>query len=216
MPPGTRTYTVTVSGIGGCTATASTTVTVNPLPVITGPTSVCTGYMIQLLPSSGGTWISSNNSVATITNAGVVTGVIPGMVTFTFTNTATGCSSTSPGSYRVKPTPVSTITTSPTIYQGSSGNSSFNPMQERANRQRIFISGMITAGGTTTHHFGVSTPPSMMISVTVTAANGCSSSGNVTVTVLVPGPSTMQWVPDNLHHSGMRSSYQLPSGYTLF
>ncbi|MEO6251872.1 MAG: CHRD domain-containing protein, partial [Ferruginibacter sp.] len=42
-----------------------------------------------LSPTSGGTWISNNPAVATVTNAGVVNGVSPGSATFTFTSTAT-------------------------------------------------------------------------------------------------------------------------------
>ena len=46
-------------------------------------------------PSSGGTWVSNNPSVASVTNAGVVTaGATGGSATFTFTSTATGCSNT--------------------------------------------------------------------------------------------------------------------------
>src|SRR5690606_18335929 len=69
-------------------------VTVNALPVVTAPTTVCVGSTITLSPTSGGTWSSSNTAVATVTNAGVVTGVSAGSATFTFTNTATGCSNT--------------------------------------------------------------------------------------------------------------------------
>ncbi len=47
-----------------------------------------------LSPTSGGTWISSNPAVATVTNAGVVNGVSTGTATFTFTNTGTSCSAT--------------------------------------------------------------------------------------------------------------------------
>src|SRR5206468_1866900 len=47
-----------------------------------------------LSPTTGGTWISSNTSIATVTNAGVITGVSAGSVTFTFTDGTTGCTNT--------------------------------------------------------------------------------------------------------------------------
>ena len=45
-------------------------------------------------PTSGGTWISNNPGVATVTNAGVVNGVAAGTATFTFTSSTTNCSAT--------------------------------------------------------------------------------------------------------------------------
>ncbi|MBB3841340.1 uncharacterized protein YjdB, partial [Runella defluvii] len=117
----TFTFTETVTG---CSATTNS-LTVNAKPTVSTPsTSVCIGSTITLSPTSGGTWTSSDDSKATVTNAGVVTGVSAGSVTFTFTETATGCSSTT-SSVTVKPLPTvsasstsvcvgSTITLSPT------------------------------------------------------------------------------------------------------
>jgi hypothetical protein len=64
---------------------------------------------MTLSPTSGGTWISSNPSIATITNQGLVTGLAAGVVNFTFTQTSTGCSSTT-SNVTVKPTPSSNLT----------------------------------------------------------------------------------------------------------
>lgn len=75
----------------GCAATTS--VTVNPLPaVITGATGVCEGASVTLSDASaGGTWTSSSSSTATIIPAtGVVTGVLAGTLTITYT-LSTGC-----------------------------------------------------------------------------------------------------------------------------
>ena len=70
-------------------------VTVNALPVVSTPSAtLCIGSTMTASPSTGGTWVSSNTSIATITNAGVITGVAAGSVTFTFTNGTTGCSNT--------------------------------------------------------------------------------------------------------------------------
>src|SRR5690606_23528046 len=119
-----------------CPSTTNNVV-INALPNISNLPSnndICVNETHTLSPASGGTWISSNNSIATITNGGVITGVSPGNATFTFTNTATGCSAIS-ASIDVLDIPVITSVTSSndpvcagdasiltTIVQGAGGN----------------------------------------------------------------------------------------------
>jgi hypothetical protein len=86
---GSATFTFTNSTTG-CSATTSA-VTVNALPVVSAGPSVCVGSTITLSPTTGGTWSSSDNTKATVTNAGVVTGVSSGSVNFSFSNSTTGC-----------------------------------------------------------------------------------------------------------------------------
>jgi len=87
------TGTVSVTNLGG-TATSATTFTVNQLPVVSAPASVCVGNTIQLSPATGGTWTSSNPSLASVDNTGLASGLVAGSVTFTFTNATTLCSKT--------------------------------------------------------------------------------------------------------------------------
>ncbi len=85
------TYTVAADG-----CSAITNVTVNPaLAAITGVNYVCLGYTTTLShPLAGGTWSSSNTSIATVgLNTGVVTGVSNGVATITYTYTS-GCQQT--------------------------------------------------------------------------------------------------------------------------
>ena len=101
-----------------CSSTTNS-VTINALPTIANlplNNKICKGEIYtSLTPNSGGIWTSNNNSIATITNAGIITGVTPGNVTFTYTNTATGCSSIS-ASIEVLAVPtINSITASPTI-----------------------------------------------------------------------------------------------------
>ena len=74
-----------------------TPVTVNPLPaVITGTTNVCAGLTTALTDATtGGTWSSSNTSLATIGGTGIVTGVMAGNSNITYT-LSTGCIMTTP------------------------------------------------------------------------------------------------------------------------
>lgn len=80
---------------GGVIATATATVTVNPFPpAIGGITNVCTGFSTTLSDASaGGTWTASNTNVSIAAGTGVVTGVIAGSSTITYT-LPTGCSTT--------------------------------------------------------------------------------------------------------------------------
>jgi uncharacterized protein YjdB len=73
----------------GCMAT--TTVTVNPIPSpITGANHICAGLTTTLSSATtGGTWTSSNTSVATIGTTGTVNGVAPGTTSITYT--LSGC-----------------------------------------------------------------------------------------------------------------------------
>lgn len=85
-PTATTTYMLTVKDACGF-RTASTTVTVSPIltPII-GPTALCVGEMRFLSDAtSGGTWSSSNPSVATIsTGAGMLTGISGGTTTISY------------------------------------------------------------------------------------------------------------------------------------
>ncbi|GAA4467966.1 hypothetical protein GCM10023093_24680 [Nemorincola caseinilytica] len=88
---GTASITYTVTNSCGA-ATATYVVTVNAAPGIpggvTGPVSVCVGSTITLsFPTTGGTWSSSDPSVATVSAAGVVTGVSGGTATISYSIT---------------------------------------------------------------------------------------------------------------------------------
>ncbi len=85
---GTANITYTVAS--GCITT--TVVTVDPLPAsISGATSVCVGSTAILSDASaGGTWYSGNTAVAIISAGGLVTTVLAGTSTITYT-LPTGC-----------------------------------------------------------------------------------------------------------------------------
>jgi gliding motility-associated-like protein len=118
------TYNLTIT-VGTCTATSSTTVVVNAAPTVTVPSSglVCIGGTLNLTPSTGGTWSSSNAGIASITNGGVVTGVGAGSANMTFTNSATGCSSNpTSATITVNPIPTATASSNSPVCVGSAIN----------------------------------------------------------------------------------------------
>ena len=87
--------TITYTDNNGCQN--SIVVDVNVIPTISGTTSVCTGFTTTLTgsgtPDPVTPWTSANVVVATVDNAGVVTGVSAGSSTITYTNSA-GCQQT--------------------------------------------------------------------------------------------------------------------------
>lgn len=101
----------TIFYFSGTTGPATHIVTVNPLPApITGGTSgtiVCAGTIINLSDATpGGTWSSSNPSVATVGSAtGVVTTLSPGTTIITYT-LPTGCSVTTAITVGAAPAPI--------------------------------------------------------------------------------------------------------------
>ncbi|PIZ06391.1 MAG: hypothetical protein COY57_02230, partial [Flavobacteriales bacterium CG_4_10_14_0_8_um_filter_32_5] len=92
---GTATMVFTDTTTGCSSSAASGIITVTPAPIITVPNGgiVCEGSTLNLTPSTGGTWTSSNPLIATIDNTGLVTGISGGTTTMIFTDTTTGCSS---------------------------------------------------------------------------------------------------------------------------
>lgn len=94
------------------TATSATaTVTINPTPVITGPSTVCVGSTVTLSATpAGGVWTSSNTSRATVgSSSGIVTGVSSSGGT-NMTYTLGGCSNSQSMTVSNTTTPVVTLT----------------------------------------------------------------------------------------------------------
>jgi subtilisin-like proprotein convertase family protein len=93
---GSATITYSVAAAGTCTASSATrSVTVSTAPVagtLSGNQNICTGNTTTFVSSaSGGTWSTSNSSIATVSSAGVVTGVGVGTATITYTVAGVGC-----------------------------------------------------------------------------------------------------------------------------
>ena len=79
----------------GCTDSVSKNITINPLPVIPaiqGTKNVCVGQSITVSNSlAGGQWVSADNAIATIDNAGAITAVQVGRDSVRYIVSSNGC-----------------------------------------------------------------------------------------------------------------------------
>ncbi len=164
-PAITTTFTVTGTSTG-CTNSAISVVTVNPLPTITvNSSTICIGQSATLTASGGTGYVWNTGSTSNPLNTSpVVTS------TFTVTGTSLGCTSSSTAKVTVNPIPTITVN-SATICAGKSAS--------------------LTASGATTYVWStglsvnpLSVTPANSITYTVTGtSSGCSNSTLASVTV---------------------------------
>ncbi|CAN5338658.1 hypothetical protein BH09BAC5_BH09BAC5_06690 [soil metagenome] len=198
-PTATVNYTVTGTDANGCTGTDVVTVTVNPLPIVTGTASsnaVCTGTTITLTATGANTynWQPINASGSIVSDTPVSS------ITYTVTGTdANGCIGTDTADVIVYAQPNITITGNDTICVGSSVT--------------------LTANGGTTYFWplgGESTTiitdsPTATTTYTVngTDVSGCSNTATFTVVVGTPPATPAISVNGNLLTSTVTgTSYQ--------
>ncbi len=178
VAPGTAVFYFTEISTG-CISLATTPITVNIPPTISlsGPSSLCAGFMTNVLPSSGGVWTSSNPSIASVTNSGTVTGVSNGVAQMNFTS-GNGCVSTSPILINVNGKPSITLNGSASICVGS--NTSFLPsaggvwVSNNPTIATISNSGLVTAisPGTATFTFTDNNTNCISLTSTSIVVNG--------------------------------------------
>ncbi|MES2703380.1 MAG: Ig-like domain-containing protein [Bacteroidota bacterium] len=179
---GTATISYTMST--GCMKTK--VVTVNAAATaITGTANACIGQTTALSTTTGGTWSSSDASIATVViSTGAVTGVAAGTAVISHTET-TGCSATTTvtvnalpasigGTASVCPGTTTTLTNATTGGTWTSGNTT-----------------VATIDGTTGVVTGVATAT---VTITYTAATGCYTTAVVSVNSVpstLSGPTTI-------------------------
>ncbi len=204
LKAGTVTITASSEGTNG-----TATVTVTPAPVasvnVTPPTaSVTVGQtttlQAQTLDANGATltgravtWSSSNTGVATVSNAGVVTGVAPG--TATITATSEGKSGTA--TITVTAVPVATVTVAPgtlPLQTGQTGNltatvrdAGNNVLTDRA----VSWTSSNTAVATVAPNGTVTAVAVGTATITATSEG---KTGTATVTVTAPPPAAVATV----------------------
>ncbi len=167
-PASTATYTVTGTN-GGCSNTAISTVTVNPVPVVTvNSATVCPGSS-ALLTASGA--ISYTWSTGDVTNPVTVAPV--STTSYTVTGTAAGCSTIAVSTVTVSPATIVNVN-SPTICIGQTANLAAGGASSYTWSAGVTVTGANTAS--------VSSASTTSYTVTGTTA-GCTGTAVATVTV---------------------------------
>jgi hypothetical protein len=168
-PSSTTTYVVTITG-NGCVATASGTVTVNPIPnaAIGGNTSYCSGGSTVLTASGGDSYVWSNAGTTASIQVNPITNT-----TYTVTvSTAAGCTATAD----------ITVTPHTTPTPGLSGTSSIC-LGQSTTLTATGGDAYAWSNAETTAAITVAPTTNTTYSVTVSSAAGCTASAAQTVTV---------------------------------
>ena len=228
-PTSTQTYTVTGTDLNGCSNTASTTISVNPLPTVSASSStqsVCPGGSAILTGSGASTyyWSPVNVSAQSVTVNPATT------TTYTVTGTnANGCTNTA--TVTVSVTPLPTISTSPSnssICIGSSatitasGASTYSWMPGNLIGSTVTVSPVTpttyTVTGTSSAGCVNSTTTTVLINpvptifTTTTASTICANSST---TITASGASTYTWMPGNLTGATVTVSPSSTTTYTV-
>ena len=206
---GTDSFVVNVND-GTFSAQTKIRVTINALPTVAtigGTASACIGNTSQLTnATTGGVWSSSNVFVADISNTGLVTAQAAGTATvsYTVTNSGTGCSNAATVSFQVAGPPVvNAIAGTTTVCAGSttqlssttSGGvwTSNNTTRATVNSSTGLVTGV--AGGNVTITYtvtnGVGCSNFVTASVTVNNRPNVSSISGTTTTICVGSTTTL-------------------------
>jgi fibronectin-binding autotransporter adhesin len=200
--PGT--YSVTVTTGTGCTNSASKSVSQSPQPTpsITGPSAACPGNSITLDAGPGFASYLWSNSATTQT------------ITVTQSATTTYSVTVSDGACTGSASKTVTMATPPTVV--ISGPSSVCPGTNFTLDAGPGFTTYFWSNGAQTQTITFSqTAPSQTYSVTVTDANGCSSSANKTVTLSSGVSATINAPPTaNANATGLTASVPNVAGAT--
>ncbi len=179
------TYTVVVTGANGCSANATVSITVNPLPNVSSNVNspVCVGSAINLTSTAGGSsysWTGPNGFTSSVQNPTIssATTAMSGLYTVTMTN-ASGCSNSSSISVTVNDVPTVTVSPNTSVCEGnainltSNGGSSYSWTGPNGFTSTLQNPTILNAGVSNTGTYVV----------TVTNGSGCSAQGSTTITV---------------------------------
>jgi len=199
-PVGTYTFTVAVVDINSCPNFTTTTLTVNPLPIVTvsPPSSICAGACATVTAGGGvscaWTGVNLNNSTNCNPSAcPTVAGTYPYLATVTDNNQ---CSDTATAYVTVLPNPVVMVTSNPsnmTVCQ----DSSVTLTASGAGAGGTYSWSGTGLSSTTTDTTTASPPPGInAYKVIVSTVNGCTDSTTVNITVV--NPPTASVIPLNI------------------
>jgi len=167
----TTTYNVTGTDVNGCTNTASTTISVNGIPVVTASSdtagAICSGTFVSLTGSGATTYVWDNSVVDGVAFASTTT------TTYNVTGTdVNGCTNTASVSVSVNALPTVTATsTGSSVCSGTTVTLTGGGATTYVWDNSVIDGTAFSPTGTTTYN------------VVGTDVNGCSNTASVSVTV---------------------------------
>ena len=203
-PSSLTTYTVTITDSQGCIATNSSTITVNPIPIVTvnSPT-ICTGGIATLTGGGATTYLWSTGATVNPLILSPATSM-----NYTVTGTALGCTATAISTVTVNPLPSLTLTpinATCGLNNGGitpTGGCAYSWISTGTPAAGASLSGLgagtytVTTsclGCTSTAITTISTTPAP--TVTVSPSSTICSGACVTLSATTtPGPSTYSWI----------------------
>jgi len=187
-PPATTTYTVTGTNAAGCSNTATVTVTVKPLPTVSGGgnQTICGGSSVQLNATGAATYVWSPATGLSCTSCAnpVASPSVP--TTYTVTGTdASGCTNTATVNVGFYPQPVVNAGADQTICRGATANL-------LATGADTYVWTPATALSATNIPNPVAAPANdITYKVIGTDSHGCRDSDLVAITVIQPVPTSV-------------------------
>lgn len=196
--PVTITYTVVTNSCGPVSKTFQTSV-INSIavPDIAGASSICAATTTTLTNAiAGGAWSSSNTSIATVSNTGVVTGVAQGAATISYT-VASSCGNTTKTfsiTINDKPALPPNITGTSSICLGTNTTLANAVGGGTWSSSNTTVASINAAGLVTSISTGQTT-------ITYTVANSCGTTSSNPFIVTVNGPPVVADItgPNNLN-----------------
>ncbi len=182
------TYYVTITNAGGCTATASTSVTTTPKPTanITGTLTVCATKPLSLTATGGTSYAWSGPNAFTATGAlcyiASTTSLNAGVYTVTVTNAA-GCTASASKTVVINPMPTATASSNSTVCTGSN----INLTSSGGTNYTWSGPGGFTSTAQNPVRASATLAMSGTYTVTVTGTGGCTATASTAVTVQVCG-----------------------------
>lgn len=180
-PPATITYTVTGSNGTDCYGTATTTINVNPLPLVkvsTGGALVCSGDNFPITAIGASTYSWSPSTFLNTTTGPSVISTPTSSITYTVTGAdANGCVNTATTVITISPSPILSVSPNQIICLGASATLTASGA---FNYEWLPVTGLNTASGAS-----VIATPLVTTTYTVTGVNADKCTGTAVVTVTV-------------------------------
>jgi len=204
---GSVSLSVTVTTAAGCSATGNASIAINPAPsaAITAPSALCANAAgAASVPDAGAgatyNWQITNGTITSANGRNVsFTAGASGSVSLSVTvTTAAGCSATSSTPIAISPIPSAVITTPSAICANATGNASVPDAGAGATYNWQISGGTITSANGRNVSFTAGASGSVVLTVTVTTAAGCSATSSTAPIAINPQPSATITAPASL------------------